>query len=159
MPWAYFYLKYPVRLELFNPYQKQVVENRFPGYVPKVLCSEGSMFRRFYVPKVLCSEGSMFRMSIGTTTHWSSDNDIIWIMTKVNLCLFRANGNTNWDSFIIFCSNNHSYMPCSDDLIIATIIALIDRCFDVHCFNDHCSKDHNCSGEHCSDDMQLNLHC
>ena len=30
-------------------------------YVPKVLCSEGSMFRRFYVPKVLCSEGSMFR--------------------------------------------------------------------------------------------------
>ena len=25
-------------------------------YVPKVLCSEGSMFRRFYVPKVLCSE-------------------------------------------------------------------------------------------------------
>ena len=27
----------------------------------EVLCSEGSMFRRFYVPKVLCSEGSMFR--------------------------------------------------------------------------------------------------
>ena len=37
-------------------------------YVQKVLCSEGSMFRkylfkRFYVQKVLYSEGSMFRRS------------------------------------------------------------------------------------------------
>ena len=30
-------------------------------YVPKVLCSEGSIFRRFYIPKVLYSEGSIFR--------------------------------------------------------------------------------------------------
>ena len=32
-------------------------------YVQKVLCSEGPMFGRFYVQKVLCSEGSMFRRS------------------------------------------------------------------------------------------------
>ena len=25
-------------------------------YIPKVLCSEGSIFRRFYIPKVLYSE-------------------------------------------------------------------------------------------------------
>ena len=30
-------------------------------YIPKVLCSEGSIFRRFYIPKVLYSEGSMLR--------------------------------------------------------------------------------------------------
>ena len=30
-------------------------------YVQKVLCLEGSMFRRSFVQKVLCSEGSMFR--------------------------------------------------------------------------------------------------
>ena len=27
--------------------------------------SSHSMFRRFYIPKALCSEGSMFRMPIG----------------------------------------------------------------------------------------------
>ena len=31
------------------------------GPIPKVLYSEGSIFRRFYIPKVLYSEGSMFR--------------------------------------------------------------------------------------------------
>ena len=41
-------------------------------------------------------------------------------MTKVDLRLFRANENNNWDSFI--CSNNHSYNHCSDDLIIDTFI-------------------------------------
>ena len=30
-------------------------------FVKKVLCSEGSIFRRSYVQKVLCSEGSIFR--------------------------------------------------------------------------------------------------
>ena len=40
---------------------------RFPVYVPKVLCSEGSMLRRlskfrgFYVQEVLCSEDSMIQ--------------------------------------------------------------------------------------------------
>ena len=32
-------------------------------FVQKVLCSEGSLFRRFYVHKVLCSEGPIFRRS------------------------------------------------------------------------------------------------
>ena len=32
-------------------------------FVQKVLCSEGSIFRRSYVQKVLCSEGSIFRRS------------------------------------------------------------------------------------------------
>ena len=39
----------------------QHVIGRLQLYVPKVLCSEGPMFRRFYVQKVLCSEGPMFR--------------------------------------------------------------------------------------------------
>ena len=38
-------------------------------YSSKVLCPEGSVFRRFYVPKVLCSEGSMFRIPISPTIH------------------------------------------------------------------------------------------
>ena len=37
--------------------------DRLQLYVQKVLCSEGSMFRRSFVQKVLCSEGSMFRRS------------------------------------------------------------------------------------------------
>ena len=32
-------------------------------FVQKVLCSEGSIFRRAYVQKVLCSEGPIFRRS------------------------------------------------------------------------------------------------
>ena len=34
---------------------------RLQLFVQKVLCSEGSMFKRSYIQKVLCSEGSMFR--------------------------------------------------------------------------------------------------
>ena len=37
-----------------------------------VLCSEGSIFRRFYVPKVLYSEGSMFQ-NFGFCSLSSSD--------------------------------------------------------------------------------------
>ena len=50
------------------------------SYVQKILCSEGSIFRRFYVQKVLCSEifvqkdlclestGDYFSVPIGHTT-------------------------------------------------------------------------------------------
>ena len=36
--------------------QMAIKLNRLQSYVPKVLCSEGSIFRnmRFYIPKVLC---------------------------------------------------------------------------------------------------------
>ena len=40
--------------------------------VPKVRCSEGSMFRRYDVPKVQCSEGSMFRIWLFS----------LWIQTR-----------------------------------------------------------------------------
>ena len=41
-------------------------------YVPKVLYSEGPIFKRFYIPKVLYSEGSMFR-NFGFCSLSSSD--------------------------------------------------------------------------------------
>ena len=45
--------------------------------VPKVLYSEGSifrgpMFRRFYVPKVLLTEGSIFQKSIAKSVFLST---------------------------------------------------------------------------------------
>ena len=40
---------------------KQGFLGGLPG-VPKVFCSEGSLFRRFIVPRVRCSEGSFVRI-------------------------------------------------------------------------------------------------
>ena len=60
---SYFYRSVEIRCSLpgdcpmFRRFyvQKKIVE--------KVLCSEGSIFRRSYVQKVLCSEGPIFRRS------------------------------------------------------------------------------------------------
>ena len=50
-------------------------------YVPKVLFSKGSIFRRFYIPKVLYSESSMFwRFYVPKVSMFQKPfcNNIIW---------------------------------------------------------------------------------
>ena len=56
-------------------------------YVQKVLCSEGTMFRRFYVQKVLCSEGPMFRRFYVQKVLYSKGSMII--RSYVQKYLFR----------------------------------------------------------------------
>ena len=57
-----------------NLYDYMIISNHMllkHAGVPKVLCSECSMFRRFYISKVLCFEGSKFRMFYVPNSHWS----------------------------------------------------------------------------------------
>ena len=63
-------------------------------YIPKVLCSEGSIFRRFYVPKnwkVLYSEGSMFR-NFGFCSQSSSDA-VVDDMDEIERVKIKKSGN------------------------------------------------------------------
>ena len=49
-----------------------IFHNIIRVYIPKVLYSEGSIFRRFYIPKVLCSKISGF-----VANHQNSSSDAV----------------------------------------------------------------------------------
>ena len=84
------------------------VPHRFPVYVPKVLCSEGSILRKFFIPKVLY----MFWIYYVPNVHcyynhwycqeyeWLEHMGIFFLLDRISS--FRADGkNNNWDSLIV----------------------------------------------------------
>ena len=103
---------------------------RFPVYIPKVLYSEDSIFRRFYVSKVLCSEGSMFRIPVGPMIHSVKLNSLVpksfhlaiyynevW-GRGTNITLFSASSHSK---VFLVTSRRFPELPPGDELIMIII--------------------------------------